>query len=59
MDPVTPETFTALLKRLGETYPDQATFYLLGGSALLLLGNSRQTLDIDYTTNLDPERRRD
>lgn len=59
MEPVTPETLTALLKRLGETYVDQVTFYLLGGSALLLLGSPRQTLDIDYTTNLDPERRRD
>ncbi len=59
MEPVTPETLTALLKRLGETYSDQATFYLLGGSALLLLGNPRQTLDADYTTNLDPELRRD
>jgi hypothetical protein len=27
----------------------------LGGSALLLLGNPRQTLDIDYTTDLHPQ----
>ena len=59
MEPVTPETLTAFLKRLGETFSDKATFYLLGGSALLLLGNPRQTLDIDYTTDLDPERKVD
>jgi hypothetical protein len=27
-------------------------FYLLGGSALCVLGNPRQTIDIDYTTDL-------
>lgn len=59
MEPVTPETLTAFLKRLGETFSDKATFYLLGGSALLLLGNPRQTLDIDYTTDLNPERKVD
>ena len=59
MEPVTPEILTAFLKRLGEIYPNQTTFYLLGGSALLLLGNPRQTLDVDYTTNLDPEQKRE
>ncbi len=54
MEPVTPETITEFLTRLGERYSDQATIYLLGGSALLVLGNPRQTLDIDYTTDLNP-----
>jgi hypothetical protein len=36
------------LTRLGSRYPKQATLYLLGGSALILLGSSRDTLDIDY-----------
>jgi len=36
------------LERLGSRYPKQATLYLLGGSALILLGSSRNTLDIDY-----------
>ncbi|MBI3169256.1 MAG: hypothetical protein HYZ22_12305 [Chloroflexi bacterium] len=36
------------LENLGRRYPEQATLYLLGGSALLLLGSSRDTLDIDY-----------
>ncbi|MBN1666013.1 MAG: hypothetical protein JW862_02960 [Anaerolineales bacterium] len=56
MEPVTPHTLTEFLTRLGESYSNQATMYLLGGSALLLLGNPRQTLDIDYTTDLDPQR---
>lgn len=36
------------LTRLGNRYPEQANLYLLGGSALILLGSSRDTLDIDY-----------
>lgn len=55
MEPVTPETLTEFLTRLGESYSNPATLYLLGGSALLLLGNPRQTLDIDYTTDLHPQ----
>ena len=38
----------AFLVRLGERYEKPATFYLLGGSALLLLGSPRPTIDIDY-----------
>jgi hypothetical protein len=55
MEPVTPHTLTEFLTRLGERYANPATLYLLGGSALLLLGNLRQTLDIDYTTDLNPQ----
>ena len=36
------------LKRLGEQTSGAATLYLLGGSALCLLGNPRSTLDVDY-----------
>jgi hypothetical protein len=36
------------LEQLGSRYPKQATLHLLGGSALILLGSSRDTLDIDY-----------
>lgn len=39
------------LARLGGRYPKQATLYLLGGGALILLGSSRDTLDIDYVGN--------
>lgn len=38
----------AFLARLGERYEKPATLYLLGGSALLLLGSPRPTIDIDY-----------
>lgn len=55
MEPVTPHTLTEFLTQLGERYANPATLYLLGGSALLLLGNFRQTLDIDYTTDFNPQ----
>jgi Nucleotidyltransferase of unknown function (DUF6036) len=38
----------AFLKALGLRYPYSAQLYLLGGSALCLLGSPRPTLDIDY-----------
>jgi len=38
----------AFLKALGVRYPHPAQLYLLGGSALCLLGSPRPTLDIDY-----------
>ena len=38
----------AFLKALGVRYPYSAQLYLLGGSALCLLGSPRPTLDIDY-----------
>jgi len=55
MEPVTPHTLNEFLTRLGERYSNPANLYLLGGSALLLLGTLRQTLDIDYTTDLNPQ----
>ncbi len=55
MEPINHQTLTEFLTRLGERYTDQATLYLLGGCALLLLGNLRQTMDIDYTTDLNPQ----
>lgn len=55
MEPITPHILTDFLTRLGERYSNPATLYLLGGSALLLLGSLRQTLDIDYTTDLNPQ----
>lgn len=36
------------VQRLGGRYTGSAAFFLLGGSALCLLGNPRRTLDIDY-----------
>lgn len=55
MEPVTSEIVIKFLQQLGENYPSKVTFYLLGGSALCLLGSPRETLDIDYTIELDVE----
>lgn len=38
----------AFLQTLGQRYTQPATLFLLGGSALCLLGNPRSTVDIDY-----------
>ena len=53
MEPVTSAILQAFFQRLSERYPGTGTFYLLGGSALCLLGNPRTTLDVDYTFELD------
>ena len=36
------------LEALGSRYPRQATLRLIGGSALILLGSTRETIDIDF-----------
>lgn len=43
------------LQQLGARYPGTGTLYLLGGSALCLLGSTRRTLDIDYTLKAPTE----
>lgn len=58
MEPVTQDTLTRFLTRLGEQYPNPVNLYLLGGSALLLLGNLRQTLDVDFMTDLNSQQQR-
>lgn len=50
MDSLTDHEIRQFLERLGSRYPQPATIYLLGGSALCFLGNPRRTADIDYTT---------
>ena len=55
MEPVTAVNLRSFLQRLGERYPGTATIYLLGGSALCLLGSPRVTLDVDYTVEVAPE----
>ena len=52
MEPVTSAVLQALFERLSERYRGAGELYLLGGSALCLLGNQRETLDIDYTVEL-------
>jgi hypothetical protein len=48
MEPVTSAILKNFLSQLGERLPAPASLYLLGGSALGLLGSSRETLDVDY-----------
>ena len=55
MEPITVTNLKAFLQRLGERYPHPATLYLLGGSALCLLGSPRTTVDVDYTFDVEPE----
>ncbi len=55
MEPVTAVNLRSFLQRLGERYPGPATIYLLGGSALCLLGSPRVTLDVDYIVEVAPE----
>jgi len=53
MEAVTSATLETFLRRLGERTSCKGAFYLLGGSALCLLGNPRTTVDVDYT--FEPE----
>jgi hypothetical protein len=48
VETVTSLALQKLFERLGEQIATPATFYLLGGSALCLLGSRRETLDVDY-----------
>lgn len=48
MESVTSLALQKFFERLGENIPAEETFYLLGGSALCLLGSPRETLDVDY-----------
>ena len=55
MEPVTTTNLKLFLQRLGERCPGPAALYLLGGSALCLLGGPRVTLDVDYTAEVADE----
>ena len=54
-EPVTPAAILSFLQRLGERWQSPSTLYLLGGGALCLLGNLRETRDLDYTVEAVPE----
>jgi hypothetical protein len=53
VEPITQATLESFLQRLGQRTPCAGSLYLLGGSALSLLGNPRTTMDLDYT--FEPE----
>jgi hypothetical protein len=42
------EKLQSILTALGEQVPPASRVYLIGGSALTLLGSSRQSLDVDF-----------
>jgi hypothetical protein len=54
-EPITATNLKLFLQCLGERCPGPATLYLLGGSALCLLGSPRVTLDVDYTAEVAEE----
>ncbi len=51
MEQLTLNKIKAFLTELGQRYPTPDTLFLLGGSALCLLGSPRPTLDLDYVGN--------
>ncbi len=55
MKPVTVAALNTLFQDLGERCSQPGALYLLGGSALCLLGSPRQTLDFDYTAEVASE----
>jgi hypothetical protein len=52
MERVTQAALHRFLQRLGERFDAQGTLYMLGGSALCMLGSPRTTVDVDYMTEL-------
>ena len=48
MEAISNSQINAFLAEVGKRYQQTAKLFLLGGSALSLLGSPRPTLDIDY-----------
>ena len=53
MEPVNAASLMRLVELLGERIDKPLRLYLLGGSAMLLLGSPRATTDIDYDLAVD------
>jgi hypothetical protein len=53
--PVTSATLQTFLRRLGQRFTGTGDLYLLGGSALCVLGNPRTTVDVDYAFESDAD----
>lgn len=49
MEPITSLALQNFLQQLGDRLAQPTTLYLLGGSALCLLGSPRETRDVDYS----------
>jgi len=52
----TPALITQFLERLGQQFENPASFYIFGGSALILMGGPRNTGDVDFTFAAASER---
>ena len=55
MEAVAPGSLALFFERLGQSCPRPVVLYLVGGSALRLLGSPRETLDVDYMADAPPE----
>jgi hypothetical protein len=55
MEAITAAILRTFFERLAQRLENPATLYLLGGSALCLLGSARVTLDVDYDLELPPD----
>lgn len=55
MEPVTPRVLEDFFEQLGQRAVKPARLYLLGGSALCLLGSPRTTVDVDLDLELPVE----
>ena len=48
MDSLDAQTISQFLEEVGRRHGSPGQIFLIGGSALFLLGHTRPTLDIDY-----------
>jgi hypothetical protein len=51
MERITSHIINNFFEKLSDTWEKPAEIYLLGGSALCMLGSPRETLDVDYTVD--------
>lgn len=54
MESVTTQALQNFFQHLGSQLTTPASLYLLGGSAMCLLGSPRETLDVDFTFENEP-----
>jgi len=53
MESITSQSLRRFFERLGESLPVPTDLYLMGGSALCLLGSARETLVVDYSIEIE------
>jgi hypothetical protein len=55
VEPITTDRLRSYFERLGKRFEGGGVLYLLGGSAMALLGSPRTTVDLDYTLGSETE----